>query len=78
MQGLTMVAEKHSALNKSVDSDPDGSEDPVKRQFREALERKRGQQADAHSESESANASKIHGTHGAVGGKRPFRRKSGG
>jgi hypothetical protein len=47
-----------------------------KDKFREALERKRSQQSErasaAHAES------KIHGEHGAAGGKRTFRRKSGG
>ena len=48
----------------------------VKDQFREALERKRVKkhphEGDAHGDS------KIHGTHAASGGKREFRRKSGG
>jgi hypothetical protein len=52
-----------------------GGNDAAKDKFREALERKRGQQAaraaDTHGES------KIHGEHGAAGGKRTFRRKSG-
>jgi len=48
----------------------------AKDKFREALERKRGKQH-PH-EGASANDSKIHDTHGAAGGKRTFRRKSGG
>ena len=48
----------------------------VNDQFREALERKRTKkhphEADGHGDS------KIHGTHSASGGKREFRRKSGG
>jgi Family of unknown function (DUF5302) len=48
----------------------------VKDKFRQALEKKRSSQSaradEAHAES------KIHGEHGAVGGKRTFRRKSGG
>jgi len=40
------------------------------------LEKKRGQQQRA---AEGATGdSKIHGTHGSAGGKRTFRRKSGG
>jgi len=47
-----------------------------KDRFRAALERKRARQAgggpgDGHGDS------KVHGEHGAVGGKRTFRRKSG-
>jgi hypothetical protein len=52
----------------------DGIASPKDR-FREALDRKRARQAGsgpgAHGDS------KIHGEHGAVGGKRTFRRKSG-
>lgn len=46
-----------------------------KRKFREALERKKqnSQSRPAHLDGESA----IHSTHGAAGGKREFRRKSG-
>jgi hypothetical protein len=52
--------------------------EPVKDKFREALERKRGHQADRAAENEAHGGSKIHGEHGAAGGKRTFRRKSGG
>jgi Family of unknown function (DUF5302) len=55
----------------------EGTEDEVKRRFREALERKRGQSADAASGGRSRDGSKIHGTHGKAGGQRSFRRKSG-
>jgi len=51
--------------------------DEVKRKFREALDRKR----EAHSEGEGKGAhesGKIHGTHSREGGRRQFRRKSGG
>ena len=53
------------------DSDP-------KAKFREALERKRGQQASQNESAGGRGDSKIHGEHGAAGGKRTFRRKSGG
>jgi hypothetical protein len=56
---------------------PATAEDDVKAKFREALERKRGNQADAHAAG-GPGSSKIHETHGPVGGKRQFRRKSGG
>jgi hypothetical protein len=47
-----------------------------KDRFREALDRKRARQASgAHGGSHGD--SKVHGEHGAVGGKRTFRRKSG-
>jgi hypothetical protein len=50
--------------------------DKTKDAFREALERKRTQHhannGDAHSDS------KVHGEHSRAGGKRTFRRKSGG
>lgn len=47
-----------------------------KAKFREALEKKRGQQHKAADGGSSE--SKIHGTHASAGGKRTFRRKSGG
>jgi hypothetical protein len=47
-----------------------------KDRFREALERKRARQAGA-GQGGGHGDSKIHGEHGAVGGKRAFRRKSG-
>jgi hypothetical protein len=50
----------------------------LKDKFREALERKRGHQADRAAENEAHGGSKIHGEHGAAGAKRNFRRKSGG
>ena len=50
--------------------------DPAKDKFREALERKRTQQ---HANNGAAqNDSKVHGEHSRAGGKRTFRRKSGG
>ncbi|GIH26507.1 hypothetical protein Aph01nite_48170 [Acrocarpospora phusangensis] len=56
----------------------EGDEDELKRKFREALERKRQTQADRNAKGGGKGSSKIHGTHGAAGGKRSFRRKSGG
>jgi len=57
--------------------DKASASDP-KAQFREALERKRGQQASQNAASGGRGDSKIHGEHSAAGGKRQFRRKSGG
>jgi hypothetical protein len=55
------------------------AEDPVeetKDKFRDALERKRSKQ---HASNAAAqNESKVHGEHARAGGKRTFRRKSGG
>ena len=53
---------------------PAAGEDP-KDKFRAALERKRSQQAARASETHGE--SKVHGEHGAAGGRRTFRRKSG-
>jgi hypothetical protein len=55
-----------------------GAPGSTKDKFREALERKRGHQAERAAEGEAHAGSKIHGEHGAAGGKRTFRRKSGG
>jgi hypothetical protein len=62
--------------DRGTDSDTASAPDAAKDKFREALERKRAKQH-PH-EGASQNASKAHGEHGAVGGKRTFRRKSGG
>ncbi len=59
-------------------TEPTGSEDDVKRKFREALERKRGQQPDKGAAEEAKDPSKIHGAHGPASSRRSFRRKSGG
>ncbi|HJQ42135.1 MAG TPA: DUF5302 domain-containing protein [Jatrophihabitantaceae bacterium] len=57
----------------------DASKDPdPKAQFKQALERKRGQQAARNNSGGPQGDSKIHGEHGASGGGRMFRRKSGG
>ncbi|GAA1723260.1 DUF5302 domain-containing protein [Microbacterium paludicola] len=54
--------------------------DEAKAKFREALERKNAQSAAKNGAPGSGGphgAGAIHGTHGAAGGKREFRRKSG-
>jgi hypothetical protein len=58
--------------------EPEDSEDELKRKFREALERKRAQEADAGSTRRGKDAGKIHGAHGPARNRRSFRRKSGG
>jgi hypothetical protein len=53
-------------------------EDDVKRKFREALERKRGQHPDKVGGEEGQDQSRVHGAHGPAARRREFRRKSGG
>ncbi len=54
-----------------------GREDDVRRKFREALERKRGQESGKAAEGENREGSRIHGAHGPEASRRNFRRKSG-
>lgn len=63
-------------MSSASTTPPDESTEGVKDKFREALERKRSHQNERNS-TESQDHAKIHGTHGAAGGKREFRRKSG-
>ena len=51
------------------------AQDDTKARFLEALERKKGKRH-PH-EDASRNDAKVHESHGAAGGKREFRRKSG-
>jgi len=57
--------------------EPDSDNDQ-KRKFREALERKRAQQADQGTDRKGTGQGKIHGPHGPAPSRRSFRRKSGG
>ncbi len=58
---------------------PEGPKDDLKRKFREALDRKRGQQAAHNDRQASQGGGKVSGAHGPAGqSKRSFRRKSGG
>jgi hypothetical protein len=57
--------------------DSDGNYD-LKRKFREALERKRGAQANAAEAGGSPDAAKVRAAHGPASSQRSFRRKSGG
>jgi hypothetical protein len=61
----------------SEDSSPDHPEDEVKTKFRDALARKRGQQAARGGDADGKASSKLHGTHGSASTQRTFRRKSG-
>ncbi len=54
------------------------SEDEVKRKFREALERKRGKEAETSAGRSGKDAGKVHGVHGPARSRRSFRRRGGG
>ncbi|GAA1245481.1 hypothetical protein GCM10009665_40430 [Kitasatospora nipponensis] len=56
---------------------PAAAQDDVKAKFLAALERKHGVKSDGAGGGPGGD-SKIHGAHAAAGGKRTFRRKSGG
>jgi hypothetical protein len=70
-------ADPQPSTDAEAASAPDPAEDDVKRKFREALERKNHQGRAGHTGDPDA-AAKIQHTHGPAGGKREFRRKSGG
>ncbi|SOD70755.1 hypothetical protein SAMN05892883_0401 [Jatrophihabitans sp. GAS493] len=57
-------------------SESGSAADDAKAKFREALDRKRGKQADRQSHADAE--SKVHGEHAAAATQRNFRRKSGG
>jgi hypothetical protein len=50
----------------------------MKRKFRAALDRKRGQLAEHNSRQAGKGGGKVQGAHGPAQSKRSFRRKSGG
>ncbi|MGI5487208.1 DUF5302 domain-containing protein [Microtetraspora malaysiensis] len=56
----------------------DVPEDEMKQKFREALERKKRAQAERNATGAGKDPSKVHAAHGPAGGRRTFRRKSGG
>jgi hypothetical protein len=61
--------------------DEDGAERPedeLKRKFREALDRKRGQHDEHNRTQNGKGGGKVQGAHGPAQSKRSFRRKSGG
>ncbi len=60
-----------------AESAPAAGPADVKARFRDALERKKSQHADGVGTG-GPNAGKIHDVHSRAGGKRQFRRKSGG
>jgi hypothetical protein len=63
---------------ESTEEQPDGgTEDDLRRKFREALERKQHHQAAGTAEGEAKDPSKVHDAHGPASSRRSFRRKSG-
>jgi len=58
--------------------EPEGSEEEIKRKFREALERKHARHADASATRGGKDAGKVHGAGGLARSRRSFRRKTGG
>jgi hypothetical protein len=54
-----------------------GGDDDVKEKFRQALERKRGSQADREASGDRIGSSKVNEQRAAAKTKRTFRRKSG-
>ena len=61
----------------STEEQPGGTEDDVRRKFREALERKQQHHAAGAAEGEGKDPSKVHEAHGPAASRRAFRRKSG-
>ncbi len=81
MVGEQAGAEGSPATSEAVAVDPiaDVTEpevDDLKRKFREALDRKRDQQAHANADS-AQGTGKVHDAHGPASSRRSFRRKSG-
>ncbi|XKK61648.1 DUF5302 domain-containing protein [Streptomyces sp. ARC32] len=69
-------SEPAEAESTALTPDANGQYD-LKDKFRQALERKRGKQAEAAALATNADVAKIRGTHGPAAGQRSFRRKSG-
>jgi len=59
-------------------SEHSDSKDDVRRKFREALDRKKGQTADKAGSEDGKEQGRIHDAHGPAHTQRQFRRKSGG
>ncbi|MFF1359152.1 DUF5302 domain-containing protein [Streptomyces sp. NPDC058297] len=69
-------SEPAEAEKEGLAPDDEGQYD-LKRKFREALDRKRGMQADTAGGA-AKTGSKIRGAHGPASSQKSFRRKSGG
>lgn len=70
-------ADSTAAADSEAPAEPAAGPADVKARFRDALERKKGQHADGLGAA-GPSSSKIHDVHSRAGGKRQFRRKSGG
>jgi Family of unknown function (DUF5302) len=71
-------APSDSAPSDSAQPDSAGPDlDEMKRKFRAALDRKRGEHATANADG-TQETGKVHGSHGPAASRRSFRRKSGG
>ena len=71
-------ASKKDEAGPERPADEERSEDEMKRKFRAALDRKRGQQAEHNQTQNGKGRGKVQGAHGPAQSKRSFRRKSGG
>ena len=77
-----MVGEQAGAEGSPAKSEADGANgtqpefDDLKQKFREALARKRDQQAHANADA-AQSGGKVHDAHGPARSRRSFRRKSG-
>ncbi|MFE1585183.1 DUF5302 domain-containing protein [Streptomyces sp. NPDC059402] len=69
-------SEPEEGESTALTPDADGRYD-LKDKFRQALERKRGKQAEAAAQAATADVAKIRGAHGPAASQRSFRRKSG-
>ena len=74
--GELSTAALRGMVGSMADEDSEQRPADLKSQFRAALERKREQHQDGEGGPGNRD-SKIHQSHGKVGGKRQFRRKSG-
>jgi hypothetical protein len=73
------VAVREEVCMADTTSEREGSEEEMKRKFREALERKRAKQAaDANATRGGDGTGKVHGADGPARSRRSFRRKTGG
>lgn len=72
------LLQSQEVVMASATPEPAGSNEDVKRKFREALDRKAGRQQDKAGEDETGPSTKVHSAHGPARNRRDFRRKSGG
>ena len=75
-KGATGKGGPDQAAKTAPDGAGSGGLDDVKRKFREALDRKKGQHASGTADGAQATG-KVHDAHGPASSRRSFRRKSG-